>query len=85
MSLRAALKELGRRGISSVLIEGGGHTHGEAFKGKLVDEVRFFIAPVIQGGTVPAVSGHISPARLEKVTHRKIGSDLMISGRVIKA
>jgi diaminohydroxyphosphoribosylaminopyrimidine deaminase/5-amino-6-(5-phosphoribosylamino)uracil reductase len=84
MNLRAALKELGRRGISSVLIEGGGHTHGEAFKGKLVDEVRFFIAPVIQGGTVPAVSGHISPARLEKVTHRKIGSDLMISGRVKK-
>jgi len=84
MSLRAALKELARRGISSVLIEGGGQTHGEAFKGKLVDEVRFFIAPVIQGGNVPAVSGHFSPARLTDVSLTKIGLDVMISGRVKK-
>ena len=84
MTLRAALKELARRGISSVLIEGGGGTHGEAFKGNLVDEVRFFIAPVIQGGIVPAVSGSISLAKLSDVTYTKIGSDLMISGRVRK-
>jgi diaminohydroxyphosphoribosylaminopyrimidine deaminase/5-amino-6-(5-phosphoribosylamino)uracil reductase len=82
MSLRAALKELARRGISSVLIEGGGRTHGEAFKGKLVDEVRFFIAPVIQGGNVPTVNGSISPAKLSDVTYTKIGSDLMISGKI---
>jgi len=84
MSLRAALKELAHRGISSVLIEGGGQTHAEAFKGKLVDEVRFFIAPVIQGGKVPVVSGSISPAKLSDVTYTKIGSDLMISGKVRK-
>lgn len=84
MSLKAALKELGKRGISSLLIEGGGHTLGEAFKRSLVDEVRFFIAPIIQGGNVSAVSARIAPARLEKVTYRKIGSDLMISGRVKK-
>ena len=84
MSLRAALKELAHRGISSVLIEGGGQTHAEAFKGKLVDEVRFFIAPVIQGGNVPVVSGQIPPSRLNDVTCKKIGSDLMISGLVRK-
>lgn len=84
MSLRSALKELALRGISSVLIEGGGKTHAEAFKGKLVDEVRFFIAPVIQGGKVPVVSGSISPAKLSDVTYTKIGSDLMISGMVRK-
>jgi len=84
MSLQAALKELGRRGISSVLIEGGGHTLGEAFKRSLVDEVRFFIAPVIQGGNIPAVSGQIAPAHLQDVTYTKIGSDVMISGRVSK-
>ena len=84
MTLRAALTELAKRGISSVLIEGGGQTHGEAFKQKLVDEVRFFIAPVIQGGKIPAVSGSISPAKLSAVTYTKIGSDLMISGMVRK-
>ena len=84
MSLRAALKQLAKRGISSVLIEGGGRTHGEAFRRHLVDEVRFFIAPIIQGGKVPAVSGHITPAHLQDVAYRKIGSDLMISGLVRK-
>jgi diaminohydroxyphosphoribosylaminopyrimidine deaminase/5-amino-6-(5-phosphoribosylamino)uracil reductase len=82
MSLRAALKELAKRGISSVLIEGGGQTHGEAFKGKLVDEARFFIAPVIQGGDVRTVSGRSAPVPLNDVTCRRIGQDVMISGKV---
>ena len=84
MSLRAALKELGKLGISSVLIEGGGQTLGEAFKHKLVDEVRLFIAPVIQGGNIHAVSTQISPAHLRDVTYTKIGSNVMISGKVRK-
>jgi diaminohydroxyphosphoribosylaminopyrimidine deaminase/5-amino-6-(5-phosphoribosylamino)uracil reductase len=84
MTLRAALKELAKRGISSVLIEGGGRTHGEAFKGNVVDEVRFFIAPVIQGGKIPAISGSIPPSKLSAVTYTKIGSDLMIIGKVRK-
>ena len=84
VTLRKVLQELGKRSISSVLIEGGGHTLGEAFKRNLVDEVRFFIAPVIQGGNIPAVSGHISPAHLDNVTYKKIGSDVMITGRVRK-
>ncbi len=82
MTLRKALQELGKRGVSSVLIEGGGQTLGEAFKAKLVDEVRFFIAPVIQGGKVPAVSARISPAHLTDVYYTKIGSDVMIAGRI---
>jgi len=84
LTLRKVLQELGKRGISSVLIEGGGQTLGEAFKGSLVDEVRFFIAPVIQGGNVPTVIGHITPVRLTDVTCTKIGSDIMISGMVKK-
>jgi diaminohydroxyphosphoribosylaminopyrimidine deaminase/5-amino-6-(5-phosphoribosylamino)uracil reductase len=86
-SLRAVLKELAQRGISSVLIEGGGTTLGEAFDKNLVDEIRFFIAPIIQGGKVPAVAGRGAKAtgnahKLHDVTYTKIGSDLMISARV---
>jgi len=84
MTLRKVLQELGKHGISSVLIEGGGQTLGEAFKRKLVDEIRFFIAPVIQGGNVRAVSARISPAHLADVTYTRIGSDVMISGLVKK-
>jgi diaminohydroxyphosphoribosylaminopyrimidine deaminase/5-amino-6-(5-phosphoribosylamino)uracil reductase len=82
MTLRKVLQELGKRGISSVLIEGGGQTLGEAFRRKLVDEVRFFIAPVIQGGMVRAVSAFISPTDLSNVTYTKFGDDVMISGLV---
>lgn len=83
MKLRSALKELARRGISSVLIEGGGRTHGEAFKGKLVDEVRFFIAPIIQGGKIPVVShtGHC-PISIAETKTRIVGHDLLISGAI---
>jgi diaminohydroxyphosphoribosylaminopyrimidine deaminase/5-amino-6-(5-phosphoribosylamino)uracil reductase len=84
ISLQGALKELGKRGISSLLIEGGAHTLGEAFRRELVDEIRFFIAPIIQGGTVTAVSGHISPAHLTDITYTKIGSDVMVSGKMLK-
>lgn len=85
ITLRKVLQELGKRGISSVLIEGGGQTLGEAFRGELVDEIRFFIAPVIQGGKVPVLGDRsISPALLNDVTCQKIGSDLMISAKVRK-
>ncbi len=89
MTLRKVLQELGKRGISSVLIEGGGHTLGEAFDQNMVDEVRFFIAPVIQGGSVPAVGGRGRGSRaptiqLTDVIHKKIGSDVMVSGRVLR-
>jgi diaminohydroxyphosphoribosylaminopyrimidine deaminase/5-amino-6-(5-phosphoribosylamino)uracil reductase len=83
VSLRAALKELARRGISSVLIEGGGTTLGTAFKAGLVDEVRFFMAPLIQGGRIPVLGGTTSPPiNLLDVDHTVIGHDVMISGLV---
>ena len=89
MKLRKVLRELGKRGISSVLIEGGGHTLGEAFDQNMVDEVRFFIAPVIQGGSVPAVEGRGRGSRapaiqLTDVIYKRIRSDVMVSGRVLR-
>lgn len=85
ISLRAALKELAHRGISSVLIEGGGHTHGEAFARSLVDEIRFFIAPILQGGKVPVLGGRLLPrVSLKDVIYTKISDDIMISGLVDK-
>lgn len=88
-SLRSILKELARRGIASVLIEGGGQTLGEGFHRKLVDEVRFFIAPIIQGGNIPTLGSKgfqslKTSLQLTDDTYTKIGSDVMISARVVK-
>jgi len=86
-TLRAALRELVRRGIQSVLVEGGGHTLGCLFDAHLANEVVFYIAPLLSGGKVPAVGGRgvrtaAEAARLRTVEFRQIGGCLRIRGRV---
>ncbi|MBX9742972.1 MAG: bifunctional diaminohydroxyphosphoribosylaminopyrimidine deaminase/5-amino-6-(5-phosphoribosylamino)uracil reductase RibD [Chthoniobacterales bacterium] len=84
VSLKEALRELGGRGISSVLIEGGGYTLGEAFDQNLVNEVRFYIAPLLLGGPTAALGGKGKNifTSLKKVSYRIIGGDVVISGMV---
>lgn len=84
-SLRAALRALARRGITSVLVEGGGHTLGCLFDGRLAQEVVFYVAPMLAGGKVPAVGGRgVSTAkkavRLEDVVYQPLDGCLRISG-----
>jgi diaminohydroxyphosphoribosylaminopyrimidine deaminase/5-amino-6-(5-phosphoribosylamino)uracil reductase len=81
------LEELGRRDITSVLIEGGGRTLGEAFDGRLVRRVEFYIAPVLIGGPVPAVGGigvaaNDEAIALKDVRYETVGADLKISALV---
>jgi diaminohydroxyphosphoribosylaminopyrimidine deaminase/5-amino-6-(5-phosphoribosylamino)uracil reductase len=89
LDLEKLLKALGKRGITSVLVEGGGILLGSLFDCGLVDKVIAFIAPVIIGGkeAKTAVAGKgvdkvIDAAKLERVRLEKFGEDLMISGYV---
>ncbi|MBS0659192.1 MAG: bifunctional diaminohydroxyphosphoribosylaminopyrimidine deaminase/5-amino-6-(5-phosphoribosylamino)uracil reductase RibD [Verrucomicrobia bacterium] len=86
-TLRGALTELGRRGITSVLIEGGGEILGQAFDQKLVQEVCCFLAPLLAGGSVPAVGGRgigdlSERLRLRAPNFERIGPDLCLRGLV---
>ena len=86
-SLRMVLKELGRRGVQHVLIEGGGRTLGEAFDKGLVDRVVFYVAPILMGGPVAAVggvgaAGNENGLRLQNPSYKKIGPDLRIEGEI---
>src|SRR5213082_2042539 len=45
-SLRAILRDLGRREITSVLIEGGGNVLSQALDQRLIDKVQIYIAPL---------------------------------------
>ena len=48
--LKALIRELGNRGLDSVLIEGGGTLNEAALRENLVDEINIFIAHKIFGG-----------------------------------
>ena len=83
-SLQAVLRDLGKRGVQHVLIEGGGRTHGEAFDRGLVDRVVFYVAPVLLGGNTPAVGGRgENDIQLANPLYKKVGADLRIEAEVL--
>jgi diaminohydroxyphosphoribosylaminopyrimidine deaminase/5-amino-6-(5-phosphoribosylamino)uracil reductase len=59
ISLHSVLDELGRREITSLLIEGGSAVNFEALRSQSVDKVVFFVSPKILGGkeAIPVVGG----------------------------
>lgn len=87
VALPALLAELGRRQVSSLLVEGGGTVLEAFFRARLVDKVLAFVAPLIIGGreAPSAVSGEgverlEEALRLERVQVERVGDDLLVSG-----
>jgi diaminohydroxyphosphoribosylaminopyrimidine deaminase / 5-amino-6-(5-phosphoribosylamino)uracil reductase len=81
------LRELARRSIQSVLIEGGANVAGAFLDAGLVDKVSFFIAPMIIGGRdAPAAVGGTGAhsiadaARLRDIEFTQHGPDLEVTG-----
>ena len=80
------LRDLGRKEMTSVLIEGGGEVLGAAFDARLVDEVHFYLAPLLCGGP-HVIGGHGAGSTsgslaLREVRYDRIGDDLHVSGFV---
>ncbi len=59
LDLKVVLKELGKRGVLSLLAEGGSRIHWSFLRGCWTDKFYFMIAPLVLGGrnSVPAVGG----------------------------
>jgi diaminohydroxyphosphoribosylaminopyrimidine deaminase/5-amino-6-(5-phosphoribosylamino)uracil reductase len=86
-SLRAVLRDLGRRKITSVLIEGGSQVLGEAFDRRLVDQVHFFLAPLLIGGPKISIGGRgaaatAEAAKIVNARYERFGDDLALTGEV---
>ena len=86
-TLREALKELGAREVTSVLIEGGMRVLGEAFDERLVDQVCFYVAPMLLGGpklvTGGTGAGETREApKIVNPTYERLGDDLRLLGEV---
>jgi diaminohydroxyphosphoribosylaminopyrimidine deaminase/5-amino-6-(5-phosphoribosylamino)uracil reductase len=86
-ALKTLFKELGRKGITSLLIEGGSEVNGSAIKEKVIDKAILFIAPIIIGGvTAPGFVGGGGTLKLKdaiclkNLKTEKVGNDLILEG-----
>lgn len=89
VDMRAVFTELARRGITSLLIEGGGQVHASAISSGGVDKVEWFIAPKLIGGAAaPGPLGGQGPESiagatlLERVRVTRIGVDILVEGYI---
>ena len=84
-SLTSVLKDLGKRGVTSVLIEGGGEVLGQALDARLIDKVQIYLGPILTGGPVIAFPGDGAEStsnaiHLGDVSYRRIGENVCVTG-----
>ena len=89
VNLPALLRRLAGRGISHLLIEGGGETIASAFSARAVDRVVWITAPKILGGrTAPTsvegegVSRLLKAIQLKDPVYQKLGPDWVVTAEV---
>jgi diaminohydroxyphosphoribosylaminopyrimidine deaminase/5-amino-6-(5-phosphoribosylamino)uracil reductase len=74
-ALEPELRELAVEGVQTLLVEGGAQLAVSFLDGDLVDEVRWFMAPVIGGEPkLPALS---RPVDLRHVAFERVGNDAL--------
>jgi diaminohydroxyphosphoribosylaminopyrimidine deaminase/5-amino-6-(5-phosphoribosylamino)uracil reductase len=88
-SWETVLDDLGRRGVTRLLVEGGGKVLGELRDRGLIDEVWSFFAPLLTGGPAVSVGGHgvLSNEEADILTdlsYHRLGSDLLVHGKIKK-
>ena len=91
VDLSSVLDWLGRRGVNTLVVEGGARLHGAFFDAGLVDRVAAFVAPILVGGAgAPGPVGGEGVAtmaagwRLAASSLRQIGPDLLVEGDLIR-
>lgn len=87
VDLDLVLEDLGRSGICSLLVEGGGEVLGAFLRARRVDKVRLYVAPRLLGGadSVPAFGGKApddlaSSLDLDEVAIARVGETFVLSG-----
>ena len=83
-SLGAVLKDLGKKNVTSVLIEGGGGVLGQGLDARLIDKLQLYLGPILTGGPIIAFSGRGANAtqtaiHLDAVSYRRIGKSVCIT------
>ena len=89
LSLRSVLEDLGARGMSRVLVEGGARVLGSFLAAGLVDRVMIFVSPRILAGADalgpaagPGGRALADALPVADLTTERVGPDLLIQGRL---
>lgn len=87
IDLRAVLQRLAQDGANEALCEGGGRLAAAFLEAHLIDEVHWFVAPMllVDGQAVPSLAGMHetrmeTPVRLCEMETKRLGEDLLIRG-----
>lgn len=89
LDLQWLMRELGKLGITSIMVEGGSSLNSYCLNNGIVDKILFFIAPKIIGGkdSITAVGGKSfrklkDAFRVRDISIRQIGDDILIEGHI---
>lgn len=86
VDIKRVLTELGKRGVTSVLVEGGGRVAASLLKKGLADKLILFISPIALGSDgLPSIGAlgikRLKDApRLERIASRRVGEDILLEG-----
>ncbi len=86
-SFRRVIEDLGRDGVKSVLVEGGGKVAARALREGLVDRVFLFLSMRFLGGDARPMIGHFGLRRMQNAIRldvariERVGEDLLVEGR----
>lgn len=81
LNVTALLKELGRRNITSVLVEGGSYVFTSFINKQEIDEFQLFMAPFIYGATrLPFTYALEYTVSLESPRFEQLGNNLLVHG-----
>jgi len=81
------LKDLGTRGVTRLLVEGGGDVLGQLTDQNLIDELWCFITPLLTGGDKPSFGGAgieslEAARRLHRIRYKRLANDVLVIGHV---
>jgi len=82
--LPVVLEDLGKKNVTSVLIEGGAEILSHALDDRLIDKIQLYLGPILTGGAVIAFAGRgigttANAIGLDRVSYRGIGQNICIT------
>ena len=89
VNLKSLIKDLGKRNIDSILLEGGGELNFSALEAGIVDKLMIFMAPKILGGRNSktfiegnGISSLKDSYKISNLDIRQLKNDILITGYI---